>query len=146
MGNNWSPNRKVHVVRVEWLVRTRRRTHEVAARPMVGPNGEVYVLYTAIGPVDADSVKIAKSTDNGATFAPAVVAMTEYNNYFTGAPGFNRPRAVTFAAGAVDRSTGPNRGSIDVRHRRRTVAAVFLPVSVTVCLVNGLKTALRSRF
>jgi hypothetical protein len=82
------------------------------SRPMVGPNGEVYVQYTAIGPVDADSVKIAKSTNGGASFSPAVVAMTEYDNYFTGGPGFNRPRAVTFASGAVDRSTGPNRGRV----------------------------------
>ena len=82
------------------------------SRPMVGPNGEVYVQYTAIGPVDADSVKIAKSTDNGATFSPAVVALIEYDNYFNGAPGFNRPRAVTFCSGAVDRSTGPNRGRV----------------------------------
>lgn len=82
------------------------------SRPMVGPNGEVYVLYSAIGPVDADSIKIAKSTDAGVTFAPSVVCMTEYDNYFTGAPGFNRGRAVTFGAGAVDRSTGVNRGRV----------------------------------
>jgi hypothetical protein len=82
------------------------------SRPMVGPNGEVYVLYTAIGPVDADSIKVARSTDGGVTFGPSVVAMTDYDNYFTGSPGFNRPRAVTFAAGAVDRSTGPNRGRV----------------------------------
>lgn len=82
------------------------------SRPMVGPNGELYVIYTAIGPVDADSIKIRKSTDGGLTFSPSVAAMVEYDNYFTGAPGFNRPRAVTFAAGAVDRSFGPNRGRV----------------------------------
>jgi hypothetical protein len=38
--------------------------------------------------------------------------MTEYTNYFTGAPGFNRPRAVTFPSIAVDRSLGPNRGRV----------------------------------
>ncbi|MEP7027493.1 MAG: T9SS type A sorting domain-containing protein [Candidatus Eisenbacteria bacterium] len=82
------------------------------SRPLVGPNGEVYVIYSAIGPVDADSIKIAKSTNNGVTFSPSVVAMTVFDNYFTGAPGFNRPRAVTFPGAAVDRSTGPNRGRV----------------------------------
>lgn len=82
------------------------------SRPMVGPNGEVYVQYTAIGTVDADSVKITKSTNGGLTFGPSVVGMIKYDNYFTGAPGFNRPRAVSFAGGAVDRSFGANRGRV----------------------------------
>jgi hypothetical protein len=34
------------------------------------------------------------------------------DNYFTGAPGFNRGRAVTFPAVAVDRSLGTNRGRV----------------------------------
>jgi hypothetical protein len=82
------------------------------SRPMVGPNGEVYVIYSAIGPVDADSMKIAKSVNAGLSFGPSVVATTIYDNFFDGAPGFNRPRAVTFPSGAVDRSTGPNRGRV----------------------------------
>jgi hypothetical protein len=82
------------------------------SRPLVGPNGEVYVIYAAIGPVDADSMKIAKSVDGGLTFGPSVAAMTEYDDYFSGAPGFNRPRAVTFPAAAVDRTSGPNRGRV----------------------------------
>src|SRR5262245_44172320 len=40
--------------------------------------------------------------------------------------------------------TGPNRGSMVVRHARRTVAAVLTPSSVIVCLVNGRNTAFRS--
>ena len=82
------------------------------SRPAVGPNGEVYVVYSAIGPVDADSIKVAKSTNGGVSFSPSVVGMTVYDNYFDGAPGFNRPRAVTFPSVAVDRSTGPNRGRV----------------------------------
>ena len=82
------------------------------SRPIIGPNGEVYVVYSAIGPVDADSLKISQSTDGGATFGPSYVAMTEYDDYFSGAPGFNRARAVTFPSAAVDRSTGPNRGRV----------------------------------
>lgn len=84
------------------------------SRPAVGPNGEVYVAYSSIGAVDADSMKVTKSTDGGLTFGPSVVAIANYDNYFTGAPGFNRGRAVTFPAIAVDRSTGPNRGRVYV--------------------------------
>lgn len=105
-GSTWSPALQISGSWENGLVS--------GSRPMVGPNGEVYVLYTAIGPVDADSVKIAKSTNAGASFGPSVVAMVEYDNYFDGAPGFNRPRAVTFAAGAVDRSFSPYRGRVHV--------------------------------
>jgi hypothetical protein len=80
------------------------------SRPVVGPNGEVYITYTAIGTVDADSVKVMKSTNNGVTWGPSVVGMTCMDAYFNGAPGFNRGRAVTFASLAVDRSLGTNRG------------------------------------
>ena len=84
------------------------------SRPVVGPSGEVYVTYNSIGPVDADSVKVAKSVNAGVSFTPAVVAATVMDNYDTGAPGFNRARAVTFPSIAVDRSTGCNRGRVYV--------------------------------
>ena len=82
------------------------------SRPVVGPNGELYIVYSAFGAVDADSMKIVKSTDGGLTFSPSYVAATVMDNYFTGAPGFNRGRAVTFPAVAVDRSLGTNRGRL----------------------------------
>jgi hypothetical protein len=103
-GATWSPAIQINGAWENGLVS--------GSRPQVGPNGEVYVTYAAIGPVDADSIKVAKSTDGGLTFSPAVVAMTIYDNFFNGAPGFNRPRAVTFPSIAVDRSTGPNRGRV----------------------------------
>ena len=82
------------------------------SRPAVGPNSEVYITYSAIGPIDVDSIKVTRSTNAGLTFPPAIVGMTEYDNYYTGAPGFNRARAVTFPSIAVDRSFGPNRGRV----------------------------------
>jgi hypothetical protein len=87
------------------------------SRPAVGPNGEVYVSYSAIGPIDADSMKIAKSTNGGVSFSPAVVSGTVFDNYFDGAPGFNRGRAVTFPSIAVDRSFGPDRGRVYVSYQ-----------------------------
>jgi hypothetical protein len=82
------------------------------SRPAVGPNGELYITYSAFGAVDADSMKIVKSTDGGLTFSPSYVAATVMDNYFTGAPGFNRGRAITFPSIAVDRSFGTNRGRV----------------------------------
>ena len=38
------------------------------SRPVVGPDGEVYVAWYSIGSVDADYMRIRKSTDQGATF------------------------------------------------------------------------------
>lgn len=87
------------------------------SRPVVGPAGEVYVTYAAIGAVDADSMKVTKSVNGGVSFGPSVVAVAHYDNYFTGAPGFNRARAVTFPSIAVDRSTGPNRGRVYVAYQ-----------------------------
>jgi hypothetical protein len=83
------------------------------SRPVVGPNGEVYITWAGIGHVDAsDTMKVAKSTNSGVTYGTAVMATNYYDNYFNGAPGFNRPRAVTFPSLACDRSTGPNRGKL----------------------------------
>jgi hypothetical protein len=82
------------------------------SRPVVGPNGEVYVVYNALGSTDADNMKVAKSTNYGVSFSSNVVAGTTMDNYFTGAPGFNRGRAINFPAVAVDRSLGVNRGRL----------------------------------
>jgi hypothetical protein len=84
------------------------------SRPVVGPNGEVYVIWSEIGPVDADFCYLRKSTNQGVSFAAQVEAVSTYNNFGTGAPGFNRERSVDFPAIAVDRTTGPNRGRVYV--------------------------------
>ena len=84
------------------------------ARVVVGPNGEVYVVYEVLGQVDADFMKLRKSTNGGVSFGPEVVVATEYSNFGTGAPGFNRNRGITFPSIAVDRSTGPYRGRVYV--------------------------------
>lgn len=86
------------------------------SRPAVGPNGEVYVIYSALGPVDADFMKIRKSTDAGLTYNAEVVAASVIANFGTGAPGFNRSRGITFPSIAVDRSLGPNRGHVYVTY------------------------------
>ncbi len=87
------------------------------SRPAVGPNGEVYVTYTSYGAVDADSIKLTRSTNFGTSFPPTIVAGTTMDNYFTGAPGFNRGRAINFPAIYVDRSTGCNRGRVYIANQ-----------------------------
>ncbi len=82
------------------------------SRPTVGPGGEVYVAWYSIGTVDVDYMKIRKSTDQGATFSPAVNAASAYSNWGSGAPGFNRGTGLTYPSIAVDRSAGTRRGRV----------------------------------
>src|SRR5437879_1369450 len=64
------------------------------SRPAVGPNGEVYVTWSAAGPIDVDYFRIRKSTSAGAVFGGQVTypsggtpASGYYGNWGTGAPG-----------------------------------------------------------
>ena len=91
------------------------------SRPVVGPLGEIYVVWTSIGPIDVDFFRIKKSTNAGQTFGTQITVPTGgipslgfFGNFGSGAPGFNRERGVSFPAIAVDRSTGPNRGRVYV--------------------------------
>ena len=84
------------------------------SRPAVGPAGEVYVIWKEIGLIDADFFRIRKSTNQGSSFGTAATAATLYDNFGTGAPGFNRERGITFPAIAVDRSHGPDNGRVYV--------------------------------
>jgi hypothetical protein len=87
------------------------------SRVEVGPNGEVYVCWSTLGGYigsDADFIMMRKSTDGGLTFAAEQVVTSQYSNFGTGAPGFNRQRGITFPSLGVDRSTGPKRGRLYV--------------------------------
>ncbi len=87
------------------------------SRPCVGPNGELYVVYYAIGTVsDYDYMKVRKSTNGGVSFGAEVIAASLLSNFGTGAPGFNRERGLTMPGIACDRSTGPNRGRLYVTY------------------------------
>jgi hypothetical protein len=84
------------------------------SRPVVGPDGEVYATWSAIGTGVQDFFRIRKSTDQGVTFTTQVNAAAYVSNFGTGAPGFNRERGISFPSIAVDRTTGPNRGRVYV--------------------------------
>lgn len=81
------------------------------SRPVVGPDGELYVYWYEYGyPLSRHHVR--KSTDFGASFGPDVVAATFYENGYSGGAGYRRGFAPTFASIAVDRSNGPRRGRV----------------------------------
>ena len=84
------------------------------ARVAVGPAGEVYATWNAIG-LNApyqDAYPVRKSTNGGVSFTPEVRPAGVFSNFSSGAPGFNRGRGVTFPTLAVDRSNGPHRGRV----------------------------------
>jgi len=83
------------------------------SRPAVGPAGEVYVAWQEVS-ITFDYMRYRRSTTLGASFAAQSTAATEYTNYGTGAPGFNRERGITFPGIAVDRSRGPRRGRVSL--------------------------------
>jgi hypothetical protein len=91
------------------------------SRPAVGPDGEVYVVWHAVGqssgpnrnsPLGRDFLRFRKSTDGGATFGSEVTADSVFSNFGSGAPGFDRGIGITFPGIAVDRSSGSHRGRV----------------------------------
>ncbi|MFN8586641.1 MAG: hypothetical protein U0704_02480 [Candidatus Eisenbacteria bacterium] len=82
------------------------------SRPVVGPDGTLFVMYYRIGLVDVDYQRVAKSTNFGASFGAPVTATTFYPNFATGGPGFNRSMGIQFASAAADHSEGVHRGRL----------------------------------
>jgi hypothetical protein len=82
------------------------------SRVVVGPNGEVHTTWYAIGqyPGINDYFRYRRSTNGGASFNGETTPVSLFSNYGSGAPGFNRPRGITFPSLAVDRTSGPHRG------------------------------------
>ena len=76
----------------------------------IGPNGEVYVSWYD---TRVDGIRIARSTDGGATFSSPVTALSSIgfgSSYYV--PGTFDVAA--FGQVAVDTSSGPNRGAVYV--------------------------------
>lgn len=83
------------------------------SRPVVGPDGTVYVVWYQIGLVDVDYLRITRSTNQGGTFSAPATAISFFTNYGTGAPGFNRSSPIPqFPGVAVDHSSGTHRGRL----------------------------------
>src|SRR5262249_44918261 len=82
------------------------------ARPVVGPNGELYAVWSAIGTGPEDYLRLRASLDHGATWNAETTPVARYLDFATGAPGSNRERGVDLPAIAADRTFGRNRGRI----------------------------------
>jgi hypothetical protein len=82
------------------------------SRPAVGPAGELYATWSALGAGAQDFIRLRKSTNLGVSWGTEVTPVALYLNFGTGAPGFNRERGVDFPSIAVDRTVGPNRGRV----------------------------------
>ncbi|HEV8360548.1 MAG TPA: sialidase family protein [Candidatus Thermoplasmatota archaeon] len=94
--------------------------------PVVGPDHEVYVVWTSFGP---SGICFAKSTDLGTTFsAPRIISTASTVN---GQPN-TAFRSLTMPAMAVDTSAGPTRGNLYVVwHDRRYDSSDVLMVRST---------------
>src|SRR5204863_729538 len=84
------------------------------SRVAVGPSGEVYATWYAIGTTSPyqDHFRIRKSTNQGVSFGTQISAAALFSNYGSGAPGFNRTNGITFPSITVDRSSGSHRGRV----------------------------------
>jgi hypothetical protein len=100
---------------------------KTAARPICGPNGEVYVVWekganTIFCPDAAGNVSsynlaeiaFSKSTDFGVTYAPLSVVSTLITDALASGPGDLRERGNEFPDIAVDNSNGCFRGNLYV--------------------------------
>ena len=113
------------------------------ANVQTGPNGEVYVAWAVYidGTVTTgeDGIGFAKSTDGGVTFSTPIYAYqaTNFGIRTNGLPGKGM-RANSFPSMSVDRSGGPNNGTIYITWSQRGVApAGSDPDVVLIKSTNG---------
>ena len=86
------------------------------SRPGVGPAGEIYVTWKeiALSGTGQDFIRVRRSNDFGVSWLPEQTAAAFFDNFGTGAPGFNREQGIALPSIAVDRSSGANRGRVYV--------------------------------
>lgn len=72
-----------------------------------GPSGELYVAWPDTG---SRELRIRKSTDGGATFAPARVIATTNDSFEISIPAMCQRKALVYLSLGVDRSEGPRKG------------------------------------
>ena len=88
-------------------------SHNQGVNVHTGPNGEVYALWAVYDswPSDETALGFAKSTDGGATFAPATRIITNIRGIRTSGTSKNQ-RVNSFPSMAVDISNSAHRGTI----------------------------------
>ncbi|TMQ47921.1 MAG: T9SS type A sorting domain-containing protein, partial [Candidatus Eisenbacteria bacterium] len=107
---SWTEPLKVSSTRDEGLVQ--------GSRPVVGPAGEVHLVWSAVDTSATsgglDHFRARTSRDGGVTFGREADVADVFSNFGSGAPGFNLGRGNAFPSVAVDRSPGIRRGRVYV--------------------------------
>ena len=103
-GVTWSAARKLSDTADDGLVQ--------GSRPCVGPESNIYVVWSALGPRYADFIKLRVGLPSGTSWSAPVVVDSFYSQYGTGAPGYNREKGINFPSIAADRTTGVYRGRV----------------------------------
>jgi Bacterial pre-peptidase C-terminal domain len=90
-----------------------------APRVVLGPAGEVYVAWYAIGNGSnsawgRDYYRLRKSVNSGLTFGTQATIDSLFVDWGNGAPGFNRGNSFAFPSLAVDNTSGAHRGRVYV--------------------------------
>jgi hypothetical protein len=86
------------------------------ARCAVGPDGDVWVAWTAVDTSasdGADYIRVRHASRDG-PFGPEATAAHLYANFSSGGPGFNRGYGFAWPSLAVDRSRGRHRGRVHI--------------------------------
>ncbi len=100
----------------------------IGSIPIIGVNGEIYVVWENGWPSGSRNIKISKSTNGGDTFSLPVTisSLTTFP-----IPGFNRSSIADFPSIAIDKSGGPRNGTIYVAFHSRALgdADVFVASS-----------------
>lgn len=81
-------------------------------RAAVGPAGELYAAWLAIGIGAEDHLRFRKSVSQGTIWGPEATPAALHLSIGTGAPGFDRERGVDLPSIGVDRTHGAERGRI----------------------------------
>lgn len=81
------------------------------SRPVVGPDGELYVVWTEFS-FPENFLRIRRSDDFGMSFGPEQTIASFVENGWSGAPGYRRTFTLALPGIAVDRSAGPHRGRV----------------------------------
>jgi hypothetical protein len=81
----------------------------IGAHLSTGPSGEVYVAWPD---TSSRQLRVRKSTDGGASFGPVRTIATTNDAYEISIPAMCSRKVLIYLAIGVDRSSGPNRGSV----------------------------------
>jgi PKD repeat protein len=113
-------------------------SHNQGCNVQTGPNGEVYVVWAIYDdwPTDETAMGFAKSTDGGATFAPATRIITNIKGIRNSGVSKNH-RVNSFPSMAVDISGGSNNGNIYISWTNIGTPGVNTGSNRSVYIVNS---------